>query len=194
MPAKLERPRGELISATSGLLLLVTMFALAWYGVDGIPGRTPRLVYAESAWHGLTVVRWVMLATSVAAVGSVPLHYSQRSHGVRTETGLLVTLLGTLTAALLIYRVLIALPSSDRVVDQKLGAFLGVLWALGIAYGGLESLREERSRRRASPPGRRGHEPPGSPPPAPVGSVKQGGDDKDRISQPTTGTQIGRAK
>jgi hypothetical protein len=30
------------------------------------------------------------------------------------------------------------------VVDQKLGAFLGVLCALGVAYGGLESLRGER--------------------------------------------------
>lgn len=145
MSGKQFHVRGEIVSATSALLLLIAMFALAWYGVDGIPGRTSRLVYAENAWQGLPVVRWVMLVTVVAAVGSVPLHFSQRTHGARTETGVLVTVLGTLTAGLLIYRVLIVLPASDQVVDQKLGAFLGMLCALGVAYGGLQALREERS-------------------------------------------------
>jgi hypothetical protein len=52
--------------------------------------------------------------------------------------------LGTVTAAALVYRVLVALPAPAQVVDQKLGAFLGLLCALGIAYGGLESRRAER--------------------------------------------------
>jgi hypothetical protein len=182
MPVKLADTRGELVSAVSALLLLVVMFAFAWYGVDGIPGRTSRLVYAENAWHGLTVVRWLMLAAIAVAIGSLPLHLSQRSHGAHTQTGLTVTLLGTLTAAALIYRVLIALPSPEQVVDQKLGAFLGMICALGIAYGGLESLREERSRTAASPPGRREHEAPGSAPVGTVGSAVQGGDDTGRIS------------
>ena len=137
----------DLVSAGSALLLLVTMFLSAWYGVDGIPGRTSRLVYAENAWEGLTVVRWLIVLTIVTAVGSALLHLSQRSHGARTETGVVVTALGLLTAATLIYRVLISLPAPDRVVDQKLGGFLGVLCALGVAYGGLEALRGERAER-----------------------------------------------
>jgi hypothetical protein len=132
------------VSALSALALLVAMFAFAWYGMHGIPGRTARLVYTEDAWHGLTLVRWLMLATIVAAVGSAVLHLSQRPHGAQTNTGLAVTLLGAVTAAALIYRVLIELPAPAQVVDQKLGAFLGVLCALGVAYGGLESLRGER--------------------------------------------------
>jgi hypothetical protein len=51
---------------------------------------------------------------------------------------------------LLIYRVLIVLPAGTRVIDQKLGAFLGVLCALGIAWGGYESIREQRARVRAA--------------------------------------------
>lgn len=148
MSAKLDQPRGELVSATSAVLLLVTMFALAWYGADGIPGRTSRLVYAEDAWHGLALVRWLMLLTIAVAIGSLPVRLARRTDGARTETGLAVTILGTVTAAVLIYRVLIVLPSPAQVVDQKLGAFLGLLFALGIGYGGLESLREARGHRR----------------------------------------------
>jgi hypothetical protein len=189
MPANWRPGRGELVSATSAVLLLVTMFALAWFGVDGIPGRTARLVYAENAWEGLTLVRWLLLVTIAVALGVPLLHFSQRSHGVRTETGLLVTLLGTVTSVTLIFRVLIVLPSSDQVVDQKLGAFLGTLCALGVAYGGLESLRDERLSASAPPAGRRTPEPPGSPAAVAIGSGVQGPQDARRTESPTTGPQ-----
>jgi hypothetical protein len=144
MPPSPRHRNADIVSATSAALLAAVMFALAWYGGAGIPGRTSRLVYAVNGWDALSLVRWLVLFTILAAVGSALLHLSQRSHGARTNTGLAITLLGALTAAALIYRVLIDLPSPDQVVDQKLGAFLGVLCALGIAYGGLEALRAER--------------------------------------------------
>jgi hypothetical protein len=78
------------------------------------------------------------------------LHATQRSHGKKTDTSLPVAALGTLTAVLLAFRVLIDLPSPDRVVDQKLGAYLGLLAAVAIAYGGYESIREQRARVRAA--------------------------------------------
>lgn len=181
--------RGELVSATSAVLLLVAMFALAWFGVDGIPGRTARLIYAENAWEGLTAIRWLMLVTIAVAAGVPLLHFSQRSHGVRTETGLLVTVLGTFTAASLIFRVLVVLPSSDQVVDQKFGAFVGTLCAIGVAYGGLESLREERLPASAAPSGRISQESPGSPVAVAIGSAVQGPEDSRRTESPITGPE-----
>jgi hypothetical protein len=89
-----------------------------------------------------------MLVTICVAIGSAVLHVSQRGHGTQTDTSLLVTTLGGATAALVAYRVLISLPQPNAVVDQKLGAVLGVLAALGIAFGGFESLREERAHAR----------------------------------------------
>jgi hypothetical protein len=123
------------------------MFLLEWYGVDGMPGRaTSRaLATAENAWHALAVTRWLMLATAAVTLGSAVVHVMQRSHGCRTDTGLVVTTLGSLTAVLLTYRVLINLPSATAVVDQKLGAFLGLLSAFAIACGGYETMREERA-------------------------------------------------
>jgi hypothetical protein len=151
-PARRPRLRqGALITAGSALVLLIVMFATKWYGVNEIPGRVAtrtQMTHAANAWHALSIVRWLMLATIVVAVGSVLLHGSQRSHGSKTNTGALVAVLGSITAAVLIYRVLIDLPSAGSVVDQKLGAIIGVIAAVGIAFGGYESMLEERERAR----------------------------------------------
>ena len=107
-----------------------------------------QVTHAANAWNSLSIVRWLMLATIVVAVGSVLLHGSQRTHGSKTNTGALVAVLGSVTAVVLIYRVLIDLPSAGSVVDQKFGAIIGVLAAVGIAIGGYESMLEERERAR----------------------------------------------
>jgi hypothetical protein len=147
------RPRirtGELISAACALLLAPMMFALEWYGVVGLPAtRRSGITTAENAWRILTYTRWVMLVAIVVALGTVFLHITQRSHGAKTNTSIVVAAVGTITALLLVYRVLIALPRPSSVVDVKIGAFLGLLAAIGIALGGIESIREERARRNA---------------------------------------------
>jgi hypothetical protein len=143
--------RGELTSAVGALALLGLMFATKWYGVAGVPDPSaarPAVSTAENAWNGLTIVRWVMLLTILAALGSVVLHASQRSHGTRTNTSVVVLTLGALTSGLLIYRVLIDLPQASKVIDQKLGAVLGLACALGIALGAIESVHEQRTLQR----------------------------------------------
>ena len=113
------------------------------------------MTHAANAWHALTIVRWLMLVTIIVAVGTVLLHGSQRSHGTKTNTGPLVAVLGSITAAVVIYRVLIDLPSAGSVVDQKFGAIIGVLAAIGIALGGYESMLEERERAKRAGHGSR---------------------------------------
>jgi hypothetical protein len=142
---------GELISAASALILVALTFLLEWYGLAGNPGPTAaraEVSTAENAWQALTLTRWLLLLTILVAIGSVFLHASQRSHGAKTDTGFVITALGSVTAAVLVYRVLIVLPDSGKIIDQKIGAYLGLLAAIGVAYGGFESMREERSRGR----------------------------------------------
>ena len=118
-PGPRDAPRirvGALVSATSALALLVIMFAMEWYGVAGVPDPSavrPAVSTAENGWHGLTVTRWVLLATIVASIGAVVLHASQRQHGNKTDTSLIVAALGALSSVLLIYRVLIVLPAAS---------------------------------------------------------------------------------
>jgi hypothetical protein len=145
-----SRPRlGELISAGCALALLILLLVTAWYGVAGVPDPTyarPAVSGTETGWDGLTDVRWVIVLTAIVAVGAVVLRISQREHGRQTDSSRLVTGLGLLCSALLIYRVLIVLPSPDKVLDQKLGALLGLACALGVALGGHESIVERRLR------------------------------------------------
>jgi hypothetical protein len=142
-------PGGELLSVVSAILLLVTIFALEWYGVVGTPSRSrgSTATSAENGWHGLTALRWLMLLTVIVVLGSVVLHANQSYHGAETDTSLLVAVLGTVTAGLLAYRVLIDLPDPNAVVDAKLGAILGIVSAGGIALGGWESVRERSGRK-----------------------------------------------
>jgi hypothetical protein len=143
--------RGELISAISALILLILMFATAWYGVDGIPGPTTTssaAASAENAWHALTVIRWLILATAVLALAALATRAvaERPSRMAVAWVRLALLALSTVTAAAIVFRVVIVLPSSDRVVDQKLGAVLGMLAALGVAYGAYEAVREQRAR------------------------------------------------
>lgn len=131
----------ELPAAACALALLVSMFALAWFGVDGIPGRTPAKVMTVDAWNGLSIVRWPMLITVLLALVAVPVHWGQRRHGAKTDLARPLLLMSTLTAALLTYRVLIALPDAHAIVDQKLGALVGLACALGLAVCALATLR-----------------------------------------------------
>jgi formate hydrogenlyase subunit 3/multisubunit Na+/H+ antiporter MnhD subunit len=143
--------RGELVAVVGALALLVVMFAFKWYGVAGVAGRTSASPASQSsvdAWDALSIVRWVMLVTIGLVLGSFTLHATQRGHGSRTNTSPALTAFGAVTAALLIYRVLIVLPRPSEVLDQKLGAVLGVLGAVAIAFGGFDALREERARAR----------------------------------------------
>ncbi|MGH2857778.1 MAG: hypothetical protein ACRDMJ_09860 [Solirubrobacteraceae bacterium] len=150
MPIAALRGRtGEVVAAAASVALLVVMVMTEWYGVAGVPDPSyarPAVSTAETGWDGLSDVRWVIVATAVVAVGSLLLHASQREHGVETDTGRAVAGLGLLSAALLAYRVLISLPGGGRVLDQKLGALIGLALALAVAWGGWEAIAEQRAR------------------------------------------------
>lgn len=145
--------RGELISGASALALVVLLFAFAWYGVDGVPGRggsRTGVAATETGWEGLSVVRWLVVLTVLVAFAAVAVH---ADHPARhTVAGLRLALLGLgcATAVTLVIRVLIDLPSPDRVVDQKVGALLGMIAALGVAFGASEAVREQRTRLASS--------------------------------------------
>ena len=87
------------------------MFAAKWYGVAGVPDPSyarPAISGAEDGWNALAGVRWIMLATVLAAIGSVVLHATQRAHGTKTDTSRVVATLGSITS------VLLDLPGADR--------------------------------------------------------------------------------
>jgi hypothetical protein len=152
--------QAELIGATGAAVLLAALLFLKWFGVGGVIGHfAPRVAAtgSEGAWHTLTVLRWLVLLTVVVALLPLMVRLAQRWLGVPRRIHGAVAALGGVTALLLMYRVLIDLPDPSRVVDQKVGAVLGVVSALVVAVGGVESLRGHAMPSAADPASRRSH-------------------------------------
>jgi hypothetical protein len=138
---------GEGLAAGSAVVLAAALFALKWYGFAGSEGPiAPRAApsASETGWHALTTLRWVMIATVVVTLVGALLASLSRSAAVSFVASRLGTAFGAVTAILLVYRVLVALPGHGTIVDQKFGAVLGLAAAVGVTYGGYESARRTR--------------------------------------------------
>jgi hypothetical protein len=138
--------RGELIAGGAAIVLLALMFLTPWYGLTSTFARTAETLgvpTSANAWHSLAYVRWLMLLTIVAALLLVYFQAACKAPALPVSLSLIVTALSVLTALALIYRVLINVPGPDHLLEQKLCAYLGLLSALAIVYGGYASLRTE---------------------------------------------------
>ncbi len=138
--------RGELVAGVSGALLLVFMFALSWYAVNGTLARTLAVLGGRTSfdgWDGLSHLRYLLLVTAIAAIALAYFQAAERAPAIPVTLGVIVTVLGGLSVLALIYRVLINPPGGGTGLDQQPGAYLGLLATIGIAYGGYASIRAE---------------------------------------------------
>jgi hypothetical protein len=151
-PSRLRR--GEWLAGVGGVLLLVFMFLLPWYGpsgsADAAAGTSPGST-SLNAWHSLTTVRWLMLLTILAVLSLVFFQATRRAPALPVSLSVITTVLGGLTVLALIYRLLINVPGSDSGLDARTGAFLGLVSACAIAIGAFASLREEGLSPRDAP-------------------------------------------
>ena len=121
-----------MLAGASAVLLAIFLVGGKWYGDGGQTGGS------LTGWQALTDLRWLMLVTIVAAAGLVFAQVIRRAPAVPVTMSLIVMLLGIVTVVALIYRVLISPPP-----HQEAGAYLGLLFAIGIMCGGYFSLRQE---------------------------------------------------
>ena len=125
--------RGEVLAGAGAVLLVVFLLAGPWAG-------------SRSGWELLVSLRWLLALTIAAAFGLVLAQASRRAPAVPVTMSLLVTVLGAISALALIYRVLINPPA-----HQHAAAYLGLLSAIGLAYGGYLSMRKEGIADRDAP-------------------------------------------
>jgi hypothetical protein len=157
-PGALRPLQAELVAAAGAVILLVSLLFLKWFGVGGVLGRfAPReaATGSEGAWHTLPLLRWLLLLTAAVAIMPLLVRLARRWLGGPRRIHAAVAAFGGLTAVLLGYRVLIDLPDPSRVVDQKAGAILGLVGALIIAIGGVESMRGQAMHAPLAPAARR---------------------------------------
>ncbi|HEX5762523.1 MAG TPA: hypothetical protein VFY04_05315 [Solirubrobacterales bacterium] len=144
--------RGEQIAAVSAILLFVFMF-FDWFGVEvsGVPGFSGDVAGAGgSAWDALDVIPLFLMAAIVVAIGVAVVRLTDADLEPPISLNAIVAALGTLAALLILYRI-IDQPGSGATdfggvevdVTLKLGIFLALAAAVGIAYGGYSAMREE---------------------------------------------------
>jgi hypothetical protein len=134
-PGRLRR--GELLAGTGAVLLLLFMLAGKWYGRGG---------RSRTGWQALTDLRWLLLVTIAAAFALTLAQITRRSPAIPVTLSMIVAVLGLISVLALIYRVLVDAPAHEQA-----GAFLGLISAVGLAYGGYLSFREEGISRRDAP-------------------------------------------
>jgi hypothetical protein len=125
------------LAATGAVLLIVFMLAGEWYGHGG---------HARTGWQALTVLRWLVAVTIVCALALAITQATRRAPAIPVALSVIVTVLGLITVLALIYRVLIDAPA-----HQQVAAYLGLLSALVLAYGGYRSMRQEGIAARDAP-------------------------------------------
>jgi CDP-diglyceride synthetase len=135
-PSRLRR--GEVLAGVGAVLLLVLMLAGTWYRPAG---------HSQTGWQALTVLRWLILVTIICALALTITQITRRAPAIPVTLSVIVTVLGLITVLALIFRVLIDAPA-----HQQAAAYLGLLSALGLAYGACLSLRQEGIAREDGPP------------------------------------------
>ncbi|MEA2401066.1 MAG: hypothetical protein QOK00_1469 [Thermoleophilaceae bacterium] len=137
---------GEQIAGVSGVVLLISLF-LPWYGVDVSVGGFSASESA-SAWEAMGFIDILLFLVAVVAIG-VPVARAMGSLPDDVPGPLLLVAAGAVGLLLVLYR-LIDIPAPDipdvagNTIDfgRKLGIFVGLIAAGGVAYGGWRANAE----------------------------------------------------
>jgi hypothetical protein len=148
--------RGELIAGGSGVALLVVMF-LPWYGVDvSIGGFSTS--ESGSAWEVFSYIDIVLFLVAAVAIGLAVARLADVALPPDLPVATIVTGAGVLAVLLVLYRIIdVPGPDIPAIVQnnidfgRKIGLFLGLLAAGGVAYGGYLSMGESPATENAPP-------------------------------------------
>ncbi len=139
---------GEKIAGGSAVLLFIFMF-FDWFNaeVSGGNGFFTASV-GGNAWEAFSWIDLLMLVTVIVAVAVVVIRLTDAVFEPPLPLNAAVAILGGLSVLLILYRIIdppgggdVAGVSVD--ISPTVGAFLGLIAAAGITYGGYRAMQEE---------------------------------------------------
>ena len=137
---------GEKIAGGSALLLFIFMF-FDWFKVE-VSGSSGLFSVSAggSAWDALDVIPIILMIGIVVAVGVAIVRLTDAVLEPPISVNAIVAILGAISVLLILYRI-IDPPSAGDIpgvdVNPAIGIFLGLIAAVGIAYGGYRAMQEE---------------------------------------------------
>ena len=142
--------QGEKIAGVSGVALILIMFIFSWYGAEINGQSVPDS--GANAWEVFSFVDIVLFITVVAAVGLALISASQTEVGLPVAASAVVAGLGILSVILILFRIIdtpgdtgaaSAILGQEVDVTRNIGVWLGLIAAIGVAYGGWRAMEEE---------------------------------------------------
>jgi hypothetical protein len=139
---------GETIAGISGLALFIFMF-LPWYGLDSVGGfGVSGIDLNVSAWESFSFIDILLFLVAVVVVGLVIVQMAESTPDMPAPPAQIIAIAGAVAFVLILFR-LIVTPGVDTAgldidvdLGRKIGIFLGLLAAAGIAYGGWRAMQE----------------------------------------------------
>jgi len=144
---------GEMVAGVSGALLIIFMFILDWWGYDVGSGGV-EVSAGASAFQWLSFLDIVLFLIGAIAVGlAVARATGNMPNDLPQPPGLIVTAAGALAVLIILFRILVPGDGpagdlgglSDLDATRKIGAFLGLIAAGGITFGGWTAMNERAS-------------------------------------------------
>lgn len=147
-----SRRRADLIAGVSGVVLLLAIFAVPWFGASAAAdealreaqevtrqfggGSVKELDLDETAWQAFTLIKFVLVAAALAGIVSGAAMFARPDRRPAAGPAALTAGLGMLAALLVLYRVID--PPGDA--SREIGVFIGFFASLGVAVGGWLAL------------------------------------------------------
>lgn len=138
---------GEMIAGVSALALFIFMF-LPWFGVDSVEGfGVGDIGIDANAWEAFSFIDILLFLVAVVVLGLVLATAAAATPDLPRPPATVIAAAGAIAVVLILFR-LIFPPGVDSAVDvdidmgRKIGVFLGLIAAAGIAYGGWRAMNE----------------------------------------------------
>jgi hypothetical protein len=141
------------IIGASAIALFVFLFFFKWYGGSASSSLGTSISGSLNGWHSFHNSRWVWLLTIVVALLAVAIYARVLELPSPVPMSAIVAALGGLSTVLVAYRIVhhpsgassgtIAGVHYSASYGIKLGIWLGLLAAAGIAYGGYLAMRDD---------------------------------------------------
>ncbi len=149
--------RSDWIIGISSIVFFISLVGLNWLaatetsgGAGTEEGSKVSISIADTGWKAFTSFRWLWLITIIVALLMVGMTLVQKKIKLPTQRGVVVMILGALSAVFIAYRIVhhpsfnvAGVSASGHGISLAFGIFIGFIASLGVTYGGYLAMRDE---------------------------------------------------